>query len=158
VPLLSVDADWVRALRFNWEALNNYWNQWILGYDPDRQREMLTRLGMRSPDWKQMTTWLFWMVAAAIAIVAAAMLRRGPAADPAQAEWQRFSRKLGRRGLARRPAEGPLEYAGRAAAALPAHTAEIASIRDLYLDLRYGPAPERERLAALRQRIRAFRP
>ena len=68
VPLLGADFDWLRALRFNWEAANNYWNQWILGYDPDRQREMLTRLGMRSPDWKQMTTWLFWIVGAILAV------------------------------------------------------------------------------------------
>jgi transglutaminase-like putative cysteine protease len=158
VPLLSVDLDWVRTLRFNWEALNNYWNQWILGYDPDRQREMLSRLGMRSPDWKQMTTWLFWALGLALAIVAFSMLRRTPATDPAQAQWQRFCRKLARRGVARRPAEGPLAYAARAAAAYPARAGDVASIRDLYLDLRYGPHPQRERLDALRRRVRAFRP
>jgi transglutaminase-like putative cysteine protease len=158
VPLLAGNLDFLRTLRFNLEALNNYWNQWILGYDPDRQRDMLTRLGMRTPDWKQMTTWLFWMVAAALAVVAFTMLRRGPATDPAQAEWQRFCRKLARRGLSRRPAEGPLQYAQRVAGALPGSAGDVASIRDLYLDLRYGPAPDRTRLQTLRQRVRAFRP
>jgi len=158
VPLLTMEFDWLRTLRFNWEAANNYWNQWILGYDPDRQREMMTRLGMRSPDWKQMTTWLFWIVGAILAVVALAMLRRGRPGDPAQAEWQRFCRKLERRGLARRPSEGPLEYATRIAAALPARAAEVARIRDLYVDLRYGPAPGPEPLTALRAHVRAFRP
>lgn len=159
VPLLArADLTWLRALRFNWEALNNYWNQWILGYDPDRQREMLSRLGMHSPDWKRMTTWLFWMVAAAVAIVAFAMLRRGPASDPAQAEWLRFCRKLARRGVARRPAEGPLEFARRASAALPAHAGEVAAISGLYLDARYGPAPGPGVLDGLRRRVRDFRP
>jgi transglutaminase-like putative cysteine protease len=158
VPLLRVDLDWVRTLRFNWEALNNYWNQWILGYDPDRQREMLSRLGMRSPDWKQMTTWLFWAVGLALAIVAFSMLRRTPATDPAQAQWQRFCGKLARRGVARGAAEGPLAYAARVAAAYPARASDVASIRDLYLDLRYGPRPERSRIDDLRRRVRAFRP
>jgi transglutaminase-like putative cysteine protease len=158
VPLLGADLDWLRALRFNWEAANNYWNQWVLGYDPDRQREMLTRLGMRTPDWKRMTTWLFWIVGGILAVVALTMLRRGRPGDPAQAEWQRFCRKLARRGLARRPSEGPLAYAKRVATALPAHAADVASIRDLYVELRYGPAPGRAPLDALRARVRAFRP
>jgi transglutaminase-like putative cysteine protease len=158
VPLLNVDATWLRALRFNWEALNNYWNQWILGYDPDRQREMLSRLGMRSPDWKQMTAWLFWALVATIAVVAVTMLRRRPEADPARAEWERFCRKLARRGVTRQPAEGPLAFAARAAQALPGRAGDVAAIRDLYLDLRYGPAPRDEGLGVLRQRVRAFRP
>jgi hypothetical protein len=113
---------------------------------------------MRSPDWKQMTTWLFWALAAALAIVAFTMLRRTPATDAAQAEWQRFCRKLARRGVQRRPAEGPLAFAARAAAAFPARAPDVAAIRDLYLDLRYGPAPGADRLPALRSRVRAFRP
>ena len=30
---------WLRALRYNWDALANKWNQWVLGYNPERQRE-----------------------------------------------------------------------------------------------------------------------
>jgi transglutaminase-like putative cysteine protease len=158
LPLLDgADITWLRTLRFNWEALSNYWNQWVLGYDPDRQREMLTRLGMKSPDWKQMTYYLFWLVAGVIAIVAAGMLRRGPAPDPAQAEWMRFCRKLERHGLERRASEGPAAYAARVARARPARAADVAVISSLYLDLRYGPAPAPGLLGELRARVRAFR-
>ena len=41
--LIRTNMDWVRDMRFNWEALTNKWNQWILGYNADRQREMLER-------------------------------------------------------------------------------------------------------------------
>ena len=45
-PLLSVDIDWIRALRFRWDMVNNLWNLWVIGYNEDRQRELLRRLGL----------------------------------------------------------------------------------------------------------------
>ena len=35
--------------------MNNRWNQWVLGYNPERQREILTRLGFGDIDWRGMT-------------------------------------------------------------------------------------------------------
>lgn len=158
LPLLArPDFAWLRALRFNWEAANNYWNQWVLGFDPERQREMLTRMGMRSPDWRQMSTLLFWILGILILVVAATMLRRTRLADPAQAAWSVFCRKLARRGTARAPGEGPADFAVRAAQAHPAYAAEVAAIGALYLELRYGPSPGAHLLAQLRRRVRAFR-
>ena len=46
---------WVREIRYRLDAVNNGWNQWILGYNPQRQKELLERLGMQSPDWHAMT-------------------------------------------------------------------------------------------------------
>jgi transglutaminase-like putative cysteine protease len=43
--IIRIDADWLRDLRNRWEAANNTWNQWVLGYNPQRQREVLSRLG-----------------------------------------------------------------------------------------------------------------
>ncbi|MCH2219257.1 MAG: DUF3488 and transglutaminase-like domain-containing protein, partial [Dechloromonas sp.] len=43
--IVQLRADWLRNLRYRWEAVNNAWNQHILGYDPQRQRELLSRLG-----------------------------------------------------------------------------------------------------------------
>ena len=36
------------------DAMVNSWNQWVLGYDPKRQRDLLQYLGMNSPDWQSM--------------------------------------------------------------------------------------------------------
>ena len=40
---------WIRSLRLNWEALDNAWNQWVLSYSPQRQRALLSLLGL-APD------------------------------------------------------------------------------------------------------------
>jgi transglutaminase-like putative cysteine protease len=43
--IVRADLSWLRQMRFRWEAVTNTWNQWVLGYDPQRQREVLSRLG-----------------------------------------------------------------------------------------------------------------
>ncbi|MEO8332797.1 MAG: DUF3488 and transglutaminase-like domain-containing protein, partial [Gallionella sp.] len=44
---------WLRNMRLNWDALANQWNQWVLGYDSERQFAFLTRLGMESVTWQK---------------------------------------------------------------------------------------------------------
>ena len=48
IPTL-IAADRLRVLanmRFAWDALNSQWNQWVLGYNVDRQRQFLASLGL----------------------------------------------------------------------------------------------------------------
>src|SRR5260221_498666 len=52
--LMRTNLNWLKGLRNNWEALTNQWNQWVLGYNPDRQREMLSWLGVPQPRWPTM--------------------------------------------------------------------------------------------------------
>ena len=78
--LIRLRSDWVRTLLFRWEAVNNAWNQYVLGYNPQRQRELLSRLGLPDADWRKL--------AAALAIICARPPARGhrmdspPAAAP----------------------------------------------------------------------------
>ena len=53
--LVRLDNAWLRQLRYRWEAANNAWNLWVLGYNPGRQQELLSRLGL-DPDWRQMAS------------------------------------------------------------------------------------------------------
>jgi transglutaminase-like putative cysteine protease len=161
LPLLArAGLDWLKDLRFRWWAVNNAWNQWVLGYDMQRQRDFLQKLGMEAPDWRKMTAWLAVLCGAVLLILTAAMLWRRPPADPALRQWQRFSRRLARRGLARHDWEGPDDYAQRLAAALPAKAPEISRIADLYAGLRYGRLETITPLALeeLRRHVAAFKP
>jgi protein-glutamine gamma-glutamyltransferase len=158
LPFLSgAGLDWLREMRFRWWAVNNAWNQWILGYDPKLQRELLEKIGMQSPDWRKMTAWLAGLCGAALLILTAVMLWRRPPADPALRQWQRFCRRLARRGLPRYDWEGPDDYAERLATALPAKAPEISRIARLYAGLRYGRL-EPLALENLRRLVAAFKP
>ena len=39
---------WLRRWRFDREAMENAWNQWVLSYSPERQRRLLSMFGMPS--------------------------------------------------------------------------------------------------------------
>src|SRR5690606_14280440 len=41
-----VARDFWERLRYTWDAVNNCWNHWVLGYDRKRQSLMLIRLGL----------------------------------------------------------------------------------------------------------------
>jgi transglutaminase-like putative cysteine protease len=155
--LMRVDLAWLRDIRFRWDAVANTWNQWVLGYNPERQRDLLRRLGMPEPDWQSMTSALAVLSGVALLALTALTLRHRPRRDPALALWERLSRRLDRRGLARRPAEGPSDYAERVVAALPRVAGEMHAITNLYARLRYG-AGSPAMLDELRRRVASFRP
>jgi transglutaminase-like putative cysteine protease len=138
IPFIErADLAWLRELRFRWEAMNNSWNQWVLGYNPQRQRELLSRLGMHEPDWKGMTAALAVICGLLMLALTAWTLHRRIRLDPVLRAWNGLSRKLGRDGLARHTWEGPSDYARRVARARPQLAAAIERIAALYIALRY---------------------
>jgi len=157
--LMRKQFSWLREMRFRWEATSNTWNQWVLGYNPERQREVLSRLGMREPDWRSMTAALSALCGLLMLALTAWALRQHQRQDAAQWAWNRLSHKLAPLKLARRSDEGPLAYAERVGKRAPHLAASIKAMADLYIALRYAatPAPpdlaSKTRLAALRRRI-----
>lgn len=139
--LAGAGLDWLRDVRYRWWAASNAWNQWVLGYDPQRQRDFLEKLGMRAPDWRKMTAALALLCGLLLLALAGWMLYRRPRLDPVERQWRKLSLRLGRHGLTRRPWEGPHDYAQRIGQAQPAIAAEIGRIAALYAGLRYGSLP-----------------
>lgn len=138
----STDA--LQTIRFNWEAVTNAWNQWVLNYSPDRQRETLERLGMKTPTWQDMVIALVIGMGLVSLVITGWILKSQRERDPVQRMWERFCRRLARAGVARAPHEGPLDFARRAEAWLeakrPASPARhaVLKIGRAYASLRYG--------------------
>jgi transglutaminase-like putative cysteine protease len=107
---LQNDAgSWLSQLRYNVYALNNAWNQWVLDYNAERQRNFLQELSSIFGNWR---------TAAALAGLAAlAWLWRGLRArvkrDPVDAAWSALRLHLAQLGMAPQPDEGPHTLAGR---------------------------------------------
>jgi transglutaminase-like putative cysteine protease len=156
-PLLNLDTPLLRTLRFNFEALGNYWNQWVLGYDVTRQQTLMTRLGMPAPDWQNIAMALFWVLGLAVLLLSLWLLRRVTHSDPTQAAWLAFCAKLRRHGVTRHRSEGPTAYTARAALALPERAQDIVDIGRLYAELRYGPQADSQQVAQLARRVHRFR-
>jgi transglutaminase-like putative cysteine protease len=157
---LSVRGDYpfITQLRYTLDSLTNSWNQWVLGYTPERQIRLLSRVGVDSPSWTSLTAMLV-AGAGIVLLVLTAMtllqLRRGRP-DPVQRAYRAFCRKLARAGLVRGRSEGPLDFARRAGAARPQAAGAVQEITGLYLALRYGDAPPAG-ARELHNRVRALR-
>ncbi len=114
-----------RRLRTLWGAAENTWDQWVLGYDVARQVRLLRRLGVADPTWPHLAAGLGVCAAGILTGLAGLVAWRSmPRGDPLQRAYERFCRRLGRRGLPKEPAETPLAYARRAASKWPAHGSE----------------------------------
>jgi transglutaminase-like putative cysteine protease len=153
---VRTNLPWLRTLRYNWDALANAWNQAVLGFNPDRQREVLARFGM-DPDWMNMSIVLTLSCGTLLLGFALYLTRRYRAIDPVSRAYLRFCRKLARSGVQRRPDEGPLDFAMRAAAALPNLAHDILAISQQYIELRYGPSSAPDGAGAARAPLSRFR-
>jgi hypothetical protein len=148
---------WLREVRYNWDALANKWNQLVLGYNPERQREFLSSFGMNEPNWENMVMTLFWGVGGLLALLTAWLLRRIRTGDPVQRLWLKFCAKLGKKGSPRSPHEGPADFVARAAGRYPGEAERIRVIGERYIALRYGELADPRVLAELRMLVREFR-
>jgi transglutaminase-like putative cysteine protease len=159
--LIAADKLGVLAsLRFGWQVLNGRWEQWVVGYNVQRQRDFFASLGYPSVDWRTLG---FWLLVATFGIggivTAGLLLRERPGRpDPSALAWQRYCAKLAAAGVARAAHEGPLDYLARVRAEKPAHAGAAEEITRRYIAARYGAGATREELRELASRVREFRP
>lgn len=131
-----------RNFGFGWDMINTYWNLWIMTYSLEDQAGLLARLGIRtdSRSWPVQSALLaIGLIALFIFLFTLRMWRKASREkDRALEIYERFCRKMERKGFPRKPAQGPADYADRLIAAAPDQKEDIARIRDLYIRLRYG--------------------
>jgi hypothetical protein len=151
-----IDLGWLTDLRQRWEAVNHRWNRWVLGYNPERQKEFLGLLGLDT-DWRSLVAWLAGLCGALLVALLSWQLWRWhhPAqSDPAQRAWQAYCRQLARHGVVRSPWEGPAALAERCAAIQPHLTANAYAAAASYIALRYAATTD---VAARRQALHQLR-
>ncbi|MCS6944610.1 MAG: DUF3488 and transglutaminase-like domain-containing protein [Sutterellaceae bacterium] len=154
-------VDWLRWLRFNWEALENAWNQWVLSYSAQRQYELLRRLGL-TPDWPTLGVLFGAAVLALLAALAVVSLRHRRPRDALADLFDRFRARLAAAGVAVPDSEGPRALARRLEPLLaPAALSQAREILQAFERWRYSRDSERvprQALRRLRRAVARFRP
>ncbi|MBI1966007.1 MAG: DUF3488 domain-containing transglutaminase family protein [Betaproteobacteria bacterium] len=159
LPLLvRGDFEFLRQMLLTWDLMANSWNQWVLGYTPERQRQFLAKVGIDDATWQTLAAILFCVTGLIVAVLAVLTLRqlRTRVHDPVKIAYLRFCSKLRHKGLPRDPAEGPVDYANRLERLRPDLSPAVAAITGLYISLRYGTEADVTGLRELRRRIRQF--
>lgn len=162
LPLLArSQMAWLHPMRLHWEAISNTWNQWVIGYNPQRQRSFLASLGLPSVDWQSLTALFSGLCGfMLLSYTLWALRHHRQTHDPLIFLWQQFSKKMARHGLARKTWEGPADYARRISATLE-HAPDKQALYDAaneiinaYIRLSYGQPPstheQRQRTLHLR--------
>ncbi|MDB5936787.1 MAG: transglutaminase [Massilia sp.] len=146
-------------LRYEWSALNNGWNQWVLNYTPERQRGVLDSLAEKLLNLRTLA-----VLALCVLLLALAHARRNrPRVDPVDALYSALCLQLGRLGLARAADEGPNAYRARltasSTASIEPHQKDAAAqFLRLYSAYKYGAQPTDPGLAAtLKSLLTKFR-
>jgi transglutaminase-like putative cysteine protease len=151
----------LRAIRFQWEAIENGWNQWVLSYTPERQRELLRSFGLL-PDGQTLALVFAVVISLILAVLAAVSLRHRTQRDRLGELLARVRERLATAGL-----DAPSHLGPRALLASVGPRLEPASLeeaRGLLDDLerwRYSRASSAMPAAAfrtLRRRVRRYRP
>lgn len=153
---------WARDLALAWDAMNIYWNDWVLGYGPQLQNALLRSLGFAEPHWSKLVmvgAFALTLLMGALTALLAWSYRRTLHRDAAARCFAAFCGKLRRAAVApRRPDEGPVNFGQRAALALPAASREIDEIVASYVKARYEGDQDGTQLQLLRNLVRAFKP
>ncbi len=139
--LFMVDSDWVRNLRNQYDRVQHLWNRWVLGFDADRQRRLLDRLGLPDLGATGLGLLMLSVLAMIIAALAFLVLREhtGRTGSEAQRAWRRVLASLRRHGLIKPPGETPLEFAHRIGAALSDGGPGVVQLAGMYTRVHYGP-------------------
>ena len=148
-------SHFVHRLQLTWDALDANWNDWVLGFGPEKQREFMRGIGIEDPGWRSMLLWLIGLVIALTLLISLhlSLRNRPPAMDRARLLYQRFVRKAG---VPPRTGEGPIAYAERLRASSRFDDGVVDAITSAYLDARYGARGDLA-LAELEQSVAAVR-
>lgn len=144
---------WLRDLRHRWEALNNAWNQQVLGYDARRQRELLSRLGLPDADWRTLAIALGLSATLLMLLLTWWTLRQRPKQAAESLYWQKALRKTRIQPL---PAETPLALLERLRQEQPELARTLSPVVHHFLLAHYAPEKP-EHLNALRLAVHHLR-
>lgn len=157
--LRDASALWLRV-ELTWDTLNDFWNERVVRFNAARQLDLLEQLGFEDPDWRTLGLGLAASLAAffvTFSLYLAWRYRDPPRDWPARLHAE-VARRVRKRGLIPAAAEGPVAFLERAEQACPDLAHDLAAIRSLYVDLRYGPLPTESDLRRLKHFVNRLRP
>jgi hypothetical protein len=150
-----------RTLRFNWEAAENAWNQWVLSYSVERQRSLMSSLGLK-PDTATLAALLAFVVCVLLAILAYVSLRHREQRDALGEIVGLFRARLATIGAEPRSHLGPRAMAQQLRDQLDEGSFTSAQRLLARIELlRYSRAAARAnaaQLRALKRDVKRFRP
>ena len=159
LPLFMMsDNALLRQTMFFLDSLQNNWNQWVIGYNQKKQKDLLSTLGLSNTDAANLILWLVVLMTAVGFVVAWLLFRFQPVQlDEIQHYYQILCRKLAKAGLARWHNETATEYQQRLCSEPSCESrldrTELIFLIQAYRQLHYGRADKIQHREKLKQQF-----
>jgi transglutaminase-like putative cysteine protease len=152
-----------RTLRHNWEALNNTWNQTVLNYTLDKQKNLLASLGFTHVGWQTFALLLLGVSSLVMLTITLPLVKNRVKQDPLELVYQAFSNHMAQYGYPRANHEGPHAYRTRLTAPgstiSPERKTAAMHFLKTYESIRYGQDSEqlgKSQKAALIRQLKSY--
>lgn len=148
--------NWLKQARQLWSSVDYQWQRWVINYDNKNQSRFLSSLGIA--DIKAMIYWMVGIIGLITAVLSWILLyQKQKTTDRVLRIYDRFCKKLAKRGLSRGTGEGVKDFAERAKRKLPGQATDIDQITGLFVKLRYGRVSTPEDLKLFDKRVAGFK-
>jgi transglutaminase-like putative cysteine protease len=152
-------ARWISNTVQAWQAVNAWWQDDFVGFNFDRQRGLLERLGIKDHHLRALALLLAIGGGLWLGLIAWSLRPRSWRAEDALTRtWRLLERKLRRAAAPRAPHEGPIAFAQRVGSSRPELAGTLTALARRYARLRYGPAASAAELEQFRRAVRLLRP
>ncbi len=148
--------NWLRQAKMIASSIDHAWDSHVLAYGTENQTRLFQWLGVF--DWRLMAAWLSnGLILCLLATAWFILPKRRNNTDPAKSIYQKFLEKLAGYGINPQNGEGPVNFADRAGKAAPELAQSIASITQLYVQIRYERLHNPNDLKTLTVLVQRFR-
>ncbi|MET3108631.1 transglutaminase-like putative cysteine protease [Oxalobacteraceae bacterium GrIS 2.11] len=146
---------WVASLakqfQLRWDATNSSWNLWILNYNLDKQKRLLSNLsGIEHPQAAQLGVAMMIAASLVVSILSLLLFGKKNTVIPIDKYYFGFCQYMGRQGFARLPHEGSIAYSQRLQYIFK-NNADIAEFLTLYTLCKYGRGYNSDQLNRLKE-------
>ena len=138
------------------DAINTRWSQWVLGYDRNRQRRILSQIGLNLNRRELMIT-MIGIVITCFSVIGFGLLTRSKNdTDKVRQYYGKFKKKLSAIGVQVNDHEGPRDLARKAGRIRGDLAERINTITETYIKIRYKN--QHEYMEMLISQINIFKP
>jgi hypothetical protein len=153
-------ALYLKKLRDSWKSAGYHWNKWVVNYDFNTQKELLSRLGFKHKN--SVLLLVLIMFGGALTLMMLYFWQLIPKAikrTELQQYYLSFIKKLNKLGLQKLASETPLEFSQRAIELAPHLEHSIKKITTNYYQLRYAKTTNdyQARLNNFKKQIKQFK-
>ncbi len=146
----------LKQARKLWGHIDYNWQRWVINYNNANQSNFLSSFGIN--DFKTMVYWMMAIVGIITAILSLFLLYQRPKqTDPVLLAYNRFLKKLAKKGFIKSTGEGARDFAERIKPNLPEHAEIIEVITSTFINQRYGSKPMEDGLSELDKLVKLFK-